>query len=333
MKKNKMLRAASLLLVLVLLTTSVIGGTFAKYTTTGRVSDTARVAKFGVVLTTGGSLFGENYETGENSVPSTKTDAASLSVMNGDTSAAVKNLVAPGTKSENGLSFSINGTPEVRTKVEMTVTAQDIYLAAGTYAVMRPVTVNATTFADKIAEGIYTETDGSYTKVATNATFSDVTYYELSNKVTVAEGGYYPVQYHNTNSAANNTKVTEIAKAIAGKVNTDADADVTTAKASYTVSKNYDPNTDLATKLSLGANTITWAWDFEVGTTNEEKAATDAKDTILGDLMARSTVVAVDGDTVTVLAVDGDGIVKKDTTEVGSLVTSFAIELTVTQID
>ena len=33
MKKNKALRAASALLVLTLLTTSIIGGTFAKYTT------------------------------------------------------------------------------------------------------------------------------------------------------------------------------------------------------------------------------------------------------------------------------------------------------------
>ena len=47
MKKNRMLRLASALLILTLLTTSVIGGTFAKYVSTGSVSDTARVAKWG----------------------------------------------------------------------------------------------------------------------------------------------------------------------------------------------------------------------------------------------------------------------------------------------
>lgn len=46
MKKNKMMRAASFLLVAVLLTTSVISGTFAKYVSTVSGTDTARVAKW-----------------------------------------------------------------------------------------------------------------------------------------------------------------------------------------------------------------------------------------------------------------------------------------------
>ncbi|MFR0985955.1 MAG: hypothetical protein ACLSFZ_04975 [Frisingicoccus sp.] len=45
MKKNRMMRLASSLLVLTLLTTCVISGTFAKYTTQAGGSDTARVAK------------------------------------------------------------------------------------------------------------------------------------------------------------------------------------------------------------------------------------------------------------------------------------------------
>ena len=47
MKKNKMMRIASVLLVAVLLTTSVISGTFAKYTTSVNSEDSARVAKWG----------------------------------------------------------------------------------------------------------------------------------------------------------------------------------------------------------------------------------------------------------------------------------------------
>ena len=48
MKKNKMMRLASFLLVATLLTTSMISGTFAKYVTEGSASDSARVAKWGV---------------------------------------------------------------------------------------------------------------------------------------------------------------------------------------------------------------------------------------------------------------------------------------------
>ena len=47
MKKNKMMRLASFLLVATLLTTSMISGTFAKYVTSADSNDSARVAKWG----------------------------------------------------------------------------------------------------------------------------------------------------------------------------------------------------------------------------------------------------------------------------------------------
>ena len=61
MKKNKMMRLASVLLVLTLLSTSVISGTFAKYITTDSANDSARVAKWGVVASVKGDLFGQTY--------------------------------------------------------------------------------------------------------------------------------------------------------------------------------------------------------------------------------------------------------------------------------
>lgn len=47
MKKTKLMRAALLLLVLTLITSCFVGGTFAKYTTSAKGSDTARVARWG----------------------------------------------------------------------------------------------------------------------------------------------------------------------------------------------------------------------------------------------------------------------------------------------
>ena len=47
MKKNKMMRLASILLIAVLMTTCVISGTFAKYTTKVTNEDAARVARWG----------------------------------------------------------------------------------------------------------------------------------------------------------------------------------------------------------------------------------------------------------------------------------------------
>lgn len=113
MKKNKALRAASALLVLTLLTTSIIGGTFAKYTTSGIGTDSARVAKWGVTVNSTSNAFATEYNTDDTSVSG--TIAKSVVTANG-TGADGKKLVAPGT-SGNLLATSITGTPEVAVKV------------------------------------------------------------------------------------------------------------------------------------------------------------------------------------------------------------------------
>lgn len=112
MKKNKMMRLASGLLVAVLLTTCAISGTFAKYTTQDSASDSARVAKWGVTVAASGTLFNDTY-TGTDHAITVQTNAT---VGTGD------NLVAPGTVNAEGMTFSIKGTPEVKVKVDVKVT-------------------------------------------------------------------------------------------------------------------------------------------------------------------------------------------------------------------
>ena len=126
MKKNKMMRAAGVLLIAVLLTTSLISGTFAKYVTTGSATDSARVAKFGVVVTTEGKLFGTQYVgAAEGNTPA---DDGTLTVK------ASENVVAPGTQNDEGLSISAIGTPEVKVRVSASIDAtNEVSLAAGTY--------------------------------------------------------------------------------------------------------------------------------------------------------------------------------------------------------
>ena len=52
LKNNRTMRAAVLLLALVLITSCFVGGTFAKYVTSGDAADLARVAKWGCLLYT-----------------------------------------------------------------------------------------------------------------------------------------------------------------------------------------------------------------------------------------------------------------------------------------
>lgn len=117
MKKNKMLRMASSMLILTLLTISIIGGAFAKYTTTGTGTDTARVAKWGVKVSSEGNAFAKEYDTNVGG-------AITKSVVSADD----KKLVAPGT-SGNLLESSITGTPEVAVSV---TTSADLTLTGWT---------------------------------------------------------------------------------------------------------------------------------------------------------------------------------------------------------
>lgn len=119
MKKNVMMRLASFLLVAVLISTSAISGTYAKYVTAETGTDTARVAKFGVEITANGNMFAKGYK--EADVVSIETESgASVWSSNGD------KLVAPGT-SGTMATMTLNGQPEVDVWVtyEATVTIND----------------------------------------------------------------------------------------------------------------------------------------------------------------------------------------------------------------
>ena len=128
MKKNKMMRLASGLLVAVLITTSMISGTFAKYVTTASASDKARVAKWGVEVAAEGSLFAETYKDTPTTESSIQTVVSSESDVN---------VVAPGTKNDTGIKFTLTGKPEVDVNVSITVEdVKEVFLKAGTYANM-----------------------------------------------------------------------------------------------------------------------------------------------------------------------------------------------------
>lgn len=105
MKKNTMMRIASFLLIAVLLSTSAISGTYAKYVTQGTGTDNARVAKFGVVVTADSDIFDAEYKADDTSY--------TLGEMTVD---AEVNVVAPGT-TKTMAKVGITGTPEVAVRI------------------------------------------------------------------------------------------------------------------------------------------------------------------------------------------------------------------------
>ena len=131
MKKNNMLRIASVLLVAVLLSTCAISGAFAKYTTSGSASDEARVAAFGFeVKVTGGEAFSTMYK--DEAVDS--KDAATV------VSATTEKVVAPGTEGTLA-TFAIDGTAEVDVTITTKATLELNNWVVGESKVYCPIVI------------------------------------------------------------------------------------------------------------------------------------------------------------------------------------------------
>lgn len=123
MKKNRFMKTAGCLLILCLLTTCVIGTTFAKYVTSGDAQDSARVAKWGVTLE-----MAADPEIFSNEYTGTTVGGSNVTVS------STSRVVAPGTSQHTAAIFTITGTPEVAVNVKIELTnIKDVCLKAGTY--------------------------------------------------------------------------------------------------------------------------------------------------------------------------------------------------------
>jgi len=153
MKKNTMMRLASALLVLVLLTTCAISGTFAKYVTTAGSEDAARVAYWGFQTTNSmdlTDLFVDTYDDDDDGSVNAQND---------------KDVIAPGTTRSTTFAFafdetaSANGAPVTFTgpevayefKVEVDATIDD-RLVANTNIQWKLDDNAWGTFADMVAD-------------------------------------------------------------------------------------------------------------------------------------------------------------------------------------
>ncbi len=103
MKKNKFMRLASALLVLTLLSTCAISGTFAKYTSSNNASDSARVAKWGYGTST--VVFADLF-------------SATYTNVNADAK-----VIAPGTEGNATFTFAPNASIDTEVAYKLDVEA------------------------------------------------------------------------------------------------------------------------------------------------------------------------------------------------------------------
>lgn len=133
-RNNKLMRASGFLLVLTLITSCFVGGTFAKYVSQTSGFDSARVAKWGVTLeqvtdvegSWGDSGFSTTYETDEEPVVNDYQGEAIAISVDGDT----EDVVAPGTSGVwDGIAFKMIDTEvavQLTTDATITLTGWEV---------------------------------------------------------------------------------------------------------------------------------------------------------------------------------------------------------------
>lgn len=117
MKKNKMMRIASVLLVAVLLSTCAVSGTFAKYTTTATTSDTARVAKWDIDFDANDGGTNKTFEFNLfDTIKDTDGTSSETDVKNNTSDG--KTVIAPGTS--GSFVISLKNDSEVTAQYSIT---------------------------------------------------------------------------------------------------------------------------------------------------------------------------------------------------------------------
>lgn len=191
MKKNVMMRAASALLVAVLLTTCTISGTFAKYTTSTTGTDSARVAYWGfdqaAELTI--NLFDKEYDA-------SKADKS----VNG-----AEKVIAPGTEKSTEFAFSYaNNTGKSITAPEVDYTFS-VSTAGSQCAISIQKNTNIKWYLDDELAPAYVSTgeeaDTSYDEGSWNALLKAIE--ALDGDKTKYDAGKLPEAFYGTPSDTN----------------------------------------------------------------------------------------------------------------------------------
>lgn len=290
MKKNKMLRIASILLVVTLLSTCVISGTFAKYVTKASGTDKARVAKWGVLVSVEGDTFADKYEAID---PDYVADGGEFAVVanNGD------KVVAPGTSSEEvnttPLTATINGEPEVAARYMIAATdLTDVCLPKGTYTDYTQLgDDNQYSLTFTLAKDYApVKWDMKISKGSTSYTMVELLYNKLpDNFKQVAENyGLSPNGCSLTDAitiiqkVAGNTTYQQIVENALGEVvsggrNFMLEVKEENGKPAVYMSYDFDPNKKMGFTFEL-----TWKWLFE----QEDVELYDKADTFLGNWAA-----------------------------------------------
>lgn len=273
----KIKRVICSLMALALISSCAISGTFAKYVTRAEGEDSARVAKWGILLTMeGDELFKSEYEADDPTFTG-NTVSATVKASNED------KLVAPGTSSD-GFSATVVGTPEVATRYTLEIPAgwTDIVLPAGEY------TDYTQLVADQAGELGY---NGTFTLPADYSPVKwDITVTKGNRTLSLTEAAQaYPELAAAMGGTVYGFSASN-AKTIVERYHTQLE-NLILSMVSGASNPHFEVTPEGAIKLSLDfdagkemnfAFNLRWAWDFD-----DNGAGTfDKADTFLGNVAA-----------------------------------------------
>ena len=294
MKKNKMMRAASALLVATLLSTSIISGTFAKYTTSAEGSDSARVAKWGIQMEKGADMFSATYDSSK--------DAKTVNASDNSTK-----VVAPGTSGST--EYKVTGAPETA------------------YAITFKGVKNNDVFLESGLKYAYTDSDtAKNTKYTVPASASEGTvnsnYYPINYSVKITSSGAFG---NTAETVGENNYIKETNKEQTFETLAEAMEALSNTKITYKT-----PNTEAGLTVTISWN---WQFDDEDATEKikvNNHTANDAYDTVLGDIAAKNTDLSIGTDTNALTAIEASTAETGTNydTKIG-----YTLTMTATQID
>ncbi len=302
--KNKMMRIASVLLVAALITTCAISGTFAKYVTKASGEDSARVAKWGIVLTMAGDdLFAPEYKADDKTFKGSEDNTTPLSVRvdpdyleAATEESSITDLVAPGTTNDK-FKASIVGKPEVAVRYTLHIDADwsDVVLPAGEYTDFTQLVKNNNGeygyFNKFTLEEDYAPVKWDITVSKNGGTpISLVTFARAFNETLAEQMGMTENGFSASNAKTIVEKYkTQLETLILAMINDEGEAGASNAAftvaddGSIDLSIDFDPNRSLGFQFGL-----VWTWAFEApeDATEEEALLVDQADTWLGNFAA-----------------------------------------------
>lgn len=262
MKKNKMMRIASVLLIVTILSTCAISGTFAKYVVTGTGTGEAKVARWGIEISMNGDdLFANRYAKS-----TTGTGVAVLAKGTYD-------VVAPGTNSdEAGSTFSahianVGGPTEVAVRYALGFQDgwTDIVLHEGDVIKDETVLKPATGYEDLDVEADYSPVKFSIYYKGTIQGNTNLYDYSTGDGFAIVEGVSL-TDFDNNVTSGSNMNI--------GLNGVNAYVDTTTKQIIVDAPAGMTLTGDFICK---------WEWKYEDGTSAAEKAYIDKLDTYLGN--------------------------------------------------